>query len=187
MSLELTNLLPANKIRAFKRLYFIRLITVVLFMSFLVLCAHTLLLLPSYLYSASQADEKQKQIDGLNASLQTTEEKEAKSRVATLQETVTYLGRLEKTPVASDLIRAVLQAPHEGVRLSGFTVNTGTTPSTTPRMGVSGIAASRDSLRLYVLALEQLPFVTSAELPISAYAKDSEIPFTISLSGPLVP
>ncbi len=54
-------------------------------------------------------------------------------------------------------------------------------------MTVSGMAATRDALRQYATALGGLPYVSKADLPISAYAKDSDITFTITLTGTLTP
>ncbi len=49
------------------------------------------------------------------------------------------------------------------------------------------MAQTRDALRGYVEALNQLPYVSKADLPISAYAKESAIPFMVTLTGSLQP
>ena len=65
--------------------------------------------------------------------------------------------------------------------LSGFSY----TPSSSSGSGtiaLSGISATRDALRGYQLALQGAPFARSAALPVSAYAKDANIDFTITIT-----
>ena len=58
----------------------------------------------------------------------------------------------------------------------------------TPTKGVGGkvvligVASTRQTLQAYTDTLENLLHI-SVDLPISAYAKESDIPFSISLSG----
>jgi Tfp pilus assembly protein PilN len=183
---ELTNLLPARRIRAFRRGYFIRLAVLLLVMLSGITILSAGLLAPSYFYAHGEIARQTQQLNGLDASLQTSEEKQVRVRLAQLADNVTYLDRLATTTTASAAIGALLQVPHAGISLSGFTF---APPSgiATGRMTLSGVAASRDALQAYALALGQLPFVSKADLPISAYAKDTDIQFTITLSGTLRP
>ncbi|KND51563.1 MAG: hypothetical protein AB202_03275 [Parcubacteria bacterium C7867-007] len=185
MSSELTNLLPRSSAKAFKHGYLLRVAALALFMLTLLIVIHGLLLAPSYLYARTEVVRQTKQLEGLDASLQTSEEKEVRARLGSLTGNVTYLNRLATTTAASDVVRRILDVPRSGVQISGFTY----APSTKDgaRMTVSGVASSRDTLRAYALALGQLPFVTNADLPISAYAKENDIPFTITLTGTLKP
>ena len=185
MSPELTNLLPHSRIRAFRRDYFLRLATISLVLLTIVVVAHGLLLAPAYMYARGEVQRETVELERLTASLQTSEEKEVRARLATLTTNVTYLNRLATTTTASAAIRSVLSVPRTGISLSGFTF--APPGKDAGRMALSGTAATRDTLRAYALALGQLPFVTSADLPISAYAKENDIPFTISLTGTLRP
>lgn len=183
---ELTNLLPRHRIRAFRRGYFLRLGTLALLLLAGIVIAHGLLLLPAYLYAKGEVARETTQLASLNARLQNSEEKQVQIRLAALADNVKYLGRLSTTPTASAAISAVLKVPRTGITLSGFTF----TPPTLKeggRMVISGTASSRDTLRAYALALGQLSFVTNADLPISAYAMENNIPFTITLTGTLTP
>jgi len=49
------------------------------------------------------------------------------------------------------------------------------------------VADNRETLRQYLGVLDALPQVAKAELPISAYAKEKDIGFTITLTGTLEP
>ncbi len=49
-------------------------------------------------------------------------------------------------------------------------------------IAVSGTAATRDALRQYQLALQNAAGVQSADVPVSAYAQDANIPFTVTVT-----
>lgn len=187
MSTELSNLLPAKQQRALRHHYFFRLATVTLLALAALVVAHGLLLLPTYLYSEDRSNYARAQLATLEGSLESAEEELVKARSAQFTKAVERLTQLDAHPVASAVIRAVLAVPRPGITLTGFTVTAPTAQNSYARMQVSGTAASRDDLRAYTSSLGTLPFVTTADLPISAYAKENAIPFTITLTGTLLP
>jgi hypothetical protein len=178
---ELTNLVPRSKARAFRQQYFIHLATVTVVMLALLMAMQCLLLIPSYLYERQIVDATSAQLSKLTASLSTTQDQEVQTRIAALQAKASFLGTLATVPTASTALRAVLAVPHSGITLNGFIF-------TPPKVGVpgsmqiSGTAATRETLRGYDTALTGLPFVKSADLPISVYAKANKIPFSINLT-----
>lgn len=186
MSSELTNLLPPERLRRLKHLYFLRLATVGMLVLSGVAIVHGVLLLPSYLYVHQEVNEKQAELTSLTASLENAEEKEVSARVKELSEDSAYLGRLASTPAGSTAIRALLDVPRAGIVLYGFTYSAPAAKKPAS-MTVSGRAASRESLRSFEEALSKEPYITSTDLPISAYAKERDIDFTITLTGSLMP
>jgi hypothetical protein len=183
---ELTNLLPRSKAKMLRRDYFIRLTTVGVFLLVVLVIIHGILLIPSYLYAHQEVATESTALDRVSKSLATTQAQQVQSQLSTLQSEATYLTRLSSTPEASVTLRAILAVPHQGISLTGFsfTPASGGTPGT---MTVSGIAATREELSSYDQALGALPFVSNANLPISDYAQESKIPFTITLTGSLQP
>lgn len=177
---NLTNLLPASAQRAFRREYLVRLATVAGTLGLALLVAHAALLFPTYLYGTANASAKQAELDTLKASHATAEEREIAERLGQLRTDIKHLERLATLRTGSSLLRETLNVPRPGIRLTGFTVARGQ-DETPDAMTVSGVALSRDSLRAYVSALEASPSITGAELPISAYAKERDIPFTITV------
>jgi len=184
---KLTNLLPRQGIRALRREYFVRVVTVALALGVVALIIHGALLMPSYLYARAEVSREQAELDRINASSSSEEEKEISARVGAVKADITYLGRLRTSATASGAIKAVLAVPHPSIALSGFTFTAAVGTSTPASMTISGTADTRDSLRQYVGSLGALPYVSNADLPISAYAKDADIPFTITLTGTLTP
>jgi hypothetical protein len=186
LSTELTNLLPRSAARALRREYFVRLTTVALALATLAIVIHGVLLFPAYLYAHKEVTRQQAELDQAAADESSNEERDTAARVKAVQGDIEYLGRLATYPTASGAVRAVIGVPHPGIALSGFTFAAAATGKG-PEMTVSGTASTRDALRLYVESLGQLPYVSKADLPISAYAKESQIPFTITLTGSLMP
>lgn len=176
-----TNLLPISAVRKLRREYLLRLATVAAALGLALLAAHAVLLIPTYFYSNANAAAKQTELDLLTASRATAEERAVADRLSQLRADAARLTRVAALSTGSGLVREMLAIPRPGIRLTGFAVTRGEgeTPSV---MKVSGVARTRDSLRAYVSALEAAPSVSAAEIPISAYAKESDIPFTVSIT-----
>jgi hypothetical protein len=184
---ELTNLLPRSYVRKLRQSYFLRLLTVGVIMAVLLLIVHALLLVPSYLYASTRLASENRQLETIANSTQTAQEKEAKSRIAALSTDATYLSRLSTLPTGSGAVRALLAVASPGVRITGFSYTAPAKAGADASMLVSGVASTRDALRSYTAALGDLPYVKNVDLPISAYAKDSDIDFTLTVTGTLKP
>ena len=103
------------------------------------------------------------------------------SRRASPTRDAAALNALADIPSASGIFRTVLAVSRPGITLSGFAY----TPAgdKAPRVLIlSGAAATRDALRSYQLALQGASFALSATLPVSAYAKDTDIAFAITVT-----
>jgi Tfp pilus assembly protein PilN len=179
---HLINLLPKSATRAFMREYQFRVLTLGVFILIFIVVINILLLVPTYLYAHTHVRTLQTKLDGLNQFMKTNDHSQLATRVATLSKEQVYLQQLQKSPKASALFDAILKVPRRGTSLTGFslTLPVGTIPG---KMMITGTAATREDLRAYTAALGTLPFVTSVDLPISAYASESNIAFTITLTG----
>lgn len=184
MTPNLTNLLPADRTRSLRRVYFVRLAVVSVLLIAGVAVVHGVLLLPSYLFVQHEVNERRTELALLSERLSGTEEKEVSARVEALGNDAEYLASLATSPKASAAVRAVISLPREGVRLLGFSFMTNAEGAS---MTVSGIAATRESLRRFEQTLAAQSYIETADLPISAYAKERDIPFMITLTGTLTP
>ncbi|HYD92995.1 MAG TPA: hypothetical protein VEB18_00865 [Candidatus Paceibacterota bacterium] len=182
---NLTNLLPANRLRDLNREYMLRLITVAASVVFVVVVLHGILLLPSYFYLSEEVATRQKHLADLTLLPGAANERPVSERANELARKAGELSALLAQPKTTPVVRDFLALPHEGVRLTGFSVSP--SPSGESAMTITGIAASREALRRYHTALNNLSFVSSANLPLSVYAAESDIPFTITLTGVLAP
>lgn len=184
MKHELTNLLPESRARSLRQVYFLRLATVAVLVLSGVAIVHGVLLLPSYLFVRAQVAEREMRLEALTTTLAGAAEQEVSARVAAIAADSAYLAKRAAAPKAATALKAVLAVPRDGVRLRGFSFAPGEGGA---QMLVSGVAGSREALRRYEQALGDEPYVEAVELPISAYAKESNIDFTITLKGPFTP
>lgn len=181
MRSELTNLLPPDRQRSLARDYYLRLSVIILWFVFTLTLISMVLLLPTYIFLTDSARAKERYLATVESSITSADESSLSARLASLNNSATTLVALAQAPSASAFIRTMLELPRPGVTLSQFVY----TPPTTKASGtllVSGTAATRDALRTYQLALENASFARSAALPVSAYAKDRDISFTITIT-----
>ncbi|MFA5998355.1 MAG: hypothetical protein WC814_03170 [Candidatus Paceibacterota bacterium] len=180
MNNEPINLLPQERQRTLAREYLLRLGTVAAFMITALTFVAGLLLLPTYVFLSQSAIAKEAHLANIEFTLSSENEAALSAHLAALSSDAELLIALGRSSSASATIRDALGVSHPGIALSGFAYTpAGKVPGT---LAVSGVAATRDALRTYQLALQKAPFVASAELPVSAYAKDTHIVFTIMLT-----
>jgi hypothetical protein len=180
MSTELTNLLPLERKNALVRDYILRFWTLAcVFVGFLFI-AHSALLAPSYVYVTEQQKVEEMRLNDLSERREVSGFTDISERVTAFAASAKTLEELRTLPSASDSVRAILSTPRAGIRITSFVFSApqGKSPG---RMQVSGIAATRESLRSFDSALNGLSFVQSTDLPFSAYAKENDIPFQIAL------
>ncbi|MDP2665611.1 MAG: hypothetical protein Q8P23_03180 [bacterium] len=181
MDNELTNLLPPERQQALSRAYLLRIGTVAALLITTLIVVAGLLLLPTYILLAQKAVTKQTQFANIESIFSSADEKALSARLTTLANDAVALMALGRTPSASATVRGALAVPRPGITLFSFAY----VPATGKIQGtlaVSGIATTRDALRTYQLALQSAPFAAAAALPVSAYAKDSDIAFTITVT-----
>lgn len=186
MASELTDLLPSERKLAFVRDYFFRLGTVVALVVAVLLLMHGIMLSPAYFNLSQAKANEQGRLASLKERLASSDDQEIIGRLADLDRQTKHLSGLGQVPSATAAVRQVLALPRSGITLSGFAF--------TPPLGrqpgllrITGTAASRASLRAYQSMLASVPTVSSVDLPISAYAKESDISFSVTLTGMFIP
>lgn len=182
---ELTNLLSHDRIKSLSRDYVFRLATLVGVAAVFVVFVHGMLLFPSYVYLSEEVKTRKAHLDSLVASLEASEERAAGERLGTLIQEAGRVTGATKSPSAASVLRVLFEVPRGGVRVTGITLSP--PESGEGQMRVRGIAPTRDSLRRYYDAVSKLPFVSRAELPLSVYAEERDISFSITITGPLQP
>jgi len=176
-----TNLLPYERRHRLRREYFFRLATVVTVAAAMLLAAYAVLLLPAYLYLMHAAAAKQAHLASLKASLASADEQALAARLSALSQDASTLAALGSAPSVSRLALAALAIARPGVTLTGLAY-TPAAPKSPGTLVVTGVSVTRDALRQYQIALGAASFATAADLPVSAYAKDTDIPFSITVT-----
>lgn len=181
---ERTNLVPIERRRAFFRVYLLRLGVVISVLATALTAAAGVLLIPSYVYLVSVERTKTDRLANIETTLASGDEAQLSERLAALSSDADILFTLRDTPSASATLRSLLGVSRPGIVLAGvsYVPDDGGKRGT---LAVTGTAETRSALRAYQLALQSAPFAHGAELPVSAYAKDSNIPFTVTVT--LVP
>lgn len=181
MLTELTNLLPIERQTALSREYLLRLGTFAFAFLAVLIIAHGALLFPAYAYVLQEQQIEKGRVAELSEQREESGFTDLSARVASFTERAKSLEGLTTLPSASDSIRAVLELPRTGIRISSF-VWAAPEGGDGGHMRVSGVAMTREALRAFDSALGTLPFVHSTDLPLSAYARESDIPFDIALT-----
>lgn len=184
---ELTNLLPLERQKTLRHYYFIRVGVVGTLLFVALLGAASVLLLPTYVLLSQTEASKQAILHSAATALSSSDEQSLSARLLALTENAKMLASLGASASVSTRFATLLAAPRVGITISGLTyiAGTGQKGSAKPipaTMTIVGTSATRDTLRNYQLALQSVPFVAAAVLPVSAYAQSTDIPFTISLT-----
>lgn len=178
---ELTDLLPVERRRTVARDYFLRFGAVAAWFVAALAVVATVLLIPTYVFLINSAQAKQNYLSSVQSSVSDNEVNSLSGRLATLNGEVGSLATLAKAPSVSGLLREALALPRPGIALSTFTYAPAAAGKTATLI-IAGTAATRDALRNYQLAVQNASFAQSASLPVSAYAKDTDIGFSITIT-----
>lgn len=178
---KLTNLLPRARRKVLAREYLYRLGVVSISLFIMLVVAAGVLLLPTYVFLLGSASAKETRLASIKSALASTDEVAISARLTALSNDAAALIALSNAVSPTKIITETLAVPRPGVTLSGF-VYTPAVGKNAATFALSGVAATRDALRAYQLTLQSAPFVLSADLPVSAYAQDTKINFTITLT-----
>lgn len=181
MNNEMTNLLPPERQHALVKNYYIRLGVVIALMISALMLSAAILLLPSYVLLSMNENAEKSRLAAIEATLSSADERDLSVRIATLSRDSEALFALEKASSASATARLILAIAHPGIAISALSYASAADEGS-GTLVVSGVAATRDALRKYQIALQNASFVQSADLPVSAYAKDSHISFSINIT-----
>ncbi len=181
MRTELTNLLPLERGRALSREYVFRVGVVVVVMVTMLTLAAAVLLVPTYVFLTESTRAKKERLAHIESSVSSAEEAALSARLATLSTDTASIVELSNTSSVSTIIRDILTTSRPGITLLDLTYapSVGKSAKT---MTVSGVSATRVALNNYQLALQRAPGVLSAVVPVSSYAKDTDITFSVTIT-----
>ncbi len=177
---ELTNLLPSERRSALRREYMLRFCVTATVLVIVLVSIAAILLIPTYLFLAQDLHVQNARLALLESNLVSQNQATLPTYLSVLSTDTVTLTALGAAPSSTDTIRTVLAVPHPGITLSQFSY----APSVQKSMGtlqVSGIAATRDALQQYQLALEAAFPGSQVTLPVSTYAQAAKITFTVTV------
>lgn len=179
---NLINLLPPDSKSQVERMYATRLFTTALFFASLLVVSAILLRTPVFLYERERLDALEQEKARLSSQAGVVAAGEVGARLTRSSEDLAYLSRLATTTDVTNTTSQLTELPHAGMSITKLSYTAGTKPGE-GRVTIAGTARTREALQQYVAALQRVPFVKSADLPISAYAKERDISFTITVTG----
>lgn len=178
---NLTDLLPPERRRKEQNEYFLRLSVVAALMATALVFVAALLLVPTYFFLSQEVQSRQTQFAETAATLASAGGSTLSTQLAQLTSETTRISELKTTPSAVAAITEALSVSRTGVTLSAFSY----TPPGNGVQGtlvITGSAATRAALQNYQTALQGTPFASSVNLPVSAYANDANITFTVTIT-----
>jgi hypothetical protein len=179
------NLIPPNGAAALRYEYILRIVSVYGVILGGIFLASAALMVPTYVLTSAQL----KTAHSNSEEMEKTKEAFAKAAGEIKQVNAVMSNlRFEENPVTySEIIEEVVRSASEGITLSTFKAShEGETIRT---VVVQGVASNRRSLARFKDALEASLLFEKAELPISDLARDTNLPFvvTLTMGGPKTP
>lgn len=175
------NLLPESERKSLRRGYLLRLVAVALFLLAAAFAAGGVLLLPAYFAARADQAAAVRTLALLERSREISSAEEAGALLGAARRKTEHLAAsLGRTSVA-DLLRRIVAARNSSVALSGFSFEEREGGAWVA--GVRGTAAAREALLDFVRRLERDRAFQAVDLPVSNLAGDSDIAFSITLSG----
>lgn len=178
---DATNLLPPERKRALSRDFSLRIGVVAVVLVTVLTLAAAVLLMPTYVFLKASAGVKQARLASMEAAPSSDNEAALSARLASLSSNAAKLIALSDAPSVSAIISTALAISRPGITLSSlsYTPSVDKSPAI---LVISGSSSTRDALRNYQLMLQGASFAQSATLPVSAYANDTNIAFTITVT-----
>lgn len=173
-------LLPKNQKKALKREYFLRVLAVVLLLSFAVGVLSLVSLSPSYFLSLEKENIVAKQFAEMEKTRNTTAgDKEFQSDIKNFNETLVLLKPSEKIVLVGGFIANIVNNKNHGIKIYDITANS--YKKEKYQIIIKGNASNRDILKSFVENLKGGGLFESVDLPISNFMKIADIDFDITL------
>ena len=179
MHTRLTNLLPQERTAALASSYYLRLGTFIALAIAGLVLVNSVLLAPTFVYLFEETELRNAELSALSEERAAAGYEDLAARVQALSSRASALLALSTVPKGTDAVRAILDLPSPGITLYSFAFSSAKDGGS---MALMGTAATRESLRDFDSALGSLSFVKATDLPLSAYAKERDIPFSITLT-----
>jgi hypothetical protein len=169
------NLLSKHQKKKIRREYYMRLFSIASLMLCGVLFAGVVALLPSYVDVVGDLKTAQKELEQRQSSAESSKELNAEVKETAVMLAV-HEEELKKENV-TDIIRATLDTRPEGISIVGYTYD-----RSARNISLEGIAKTRNLVAPYAKQLEDSEWFTSAPVPISDLAKNTNLNFRLQVT-----
>ncbi len=169
------HLLPEKEKKVLEAEYRYRLLLVGLIFILASLVVASVFLLPSYLLSARRLTDVSVRNDQVKNEIKTKTDPSISTFLSTLKDNLAALKPTQKTPNFSTLVKEITDKKTTGIGIDSFS-----------RDGkgiiIGGQADNRDNLIRFSRDLQMVADFSKVDLPISDFAKDKNINFSITIT-----
>lgn len=177
----MANLLPKRDRNRFEWEYRFRVLTVVLLSIAVTLVLGTIFLLPSYFVSQSKEESIDRQSELLQKTISAREADLAVTSLLATKQKINQLVSVQDQVLQTEVLQSIINNTDNNIALEGFYYKQGTDSKS--EMKITGRAHSRTTLLSFSERLKKESLFSQVDLPVSSLAKDSNITFSITLTG----
>ena len=193
--LNMRNLLPEEKKKVVNREYILRLITVSLWLLFLVVIVGIALVLPSFLMVQSQASALHSRKSLMEQTVVVRQSDVSMEGLRRTDSHIEHLKQAKKGTLLTELISSIVDRAPEGVKLTNFSYSLSGSRSEeedsdkeedkerVSEMRISGVAEKREELISFSESLKELEYIQETKLPVSQLAEGQNVSFSFTLKG----
>ncbi|HEY0220681.1 MAG TPA: hypothetical protein VGC58_00465 [Candidatus Paceibacterota bacterium] len=174
------NLLPDSFKEDLTREYHLRRFIIVLFFVIFIQISFFILMLPSWVTSLSKEKEVTLRVEKMNESPLISSLNMIKPTIKALNSEIILMDRYLDYPEAMPFFSTVLSKKETSIKINQFSYTA--IGSSTATISLQGFSATRDSLVEFKKSLDDLKIFKSVDLPISNYAKDRDINFSMTIN-----
>jgi len=174
----MSNLLLETEEKHLHREYVTRMLIIYFVLASVLAIIAMVFSLPSYILAESRRGIVEEKLAVLEALISGRQDKGSLEYVAAAKEKMSLLD-LENSKHVSTLIERVIALAQGDVKLLSFSLVR--RPDIPPLLTIGGISPTRDTLVAFRRSLEKESSFSSVELPVSNFAKDKDIEFSIDL------
>lgn len=173
----MANLLPQEQRRIIEKDRWARMTSVGLILFFIIVVISAISLTPALLLSNSKSKNTQMQVALIQESSAIQEGSSVTEEIRDAQEKIALLLGEQTELILTDVLDALARATKNNVSVSSITFEL--VDNTSGVIGISGNSRTRDNLLTFANDLEESPYFTQVDLPISNLARSTNIRFTI--------
>lgn len=171
------NLLPQEQKKKIRQNYLRRFAIVTIISGILLTIIFCVALIPAYVASSQKVFSAQERKQIIENSISSSDKGILQAQLTELKTDVEILQKKNISTVG--LVQQIIINKGPGISISGFMLTTGSTGE--KRFVVEGIADSREKLKQFQANVLAMKF-KKVDLPISSFAKDKDIAFTMTIT-----
>ncbi|MEK7170654.1 MAG: hypothetical protein AAB767_05185 [Patescibacteria group bacterium] len=173
----MSNLLPQTEKETIRREYRIRLAIVALWLLFAAVSIASALLIPSYFLSSQKEKAASERFETLSANVRKENAAAIDSILSGAQSRLSLLSRIPPKVFFHEALTQVVSVKGSKISVEEISFTEG--EDGTWKFIIRGRAGNRSALLSYAKALERAGIFKKADVPISDFAKDTDIAFSL--------